>query len=68
MGFPGDFFLGLNSPVAPDMEQADAPLAEHAADQPPAMAVGRVFLSAQEGRAAVCDGLQEPVQAALEGR
>ena len=66
--FPGDFLLGLDAPVAPDMEHADAPLAEHAADQPPPMTVGRVFFSAQKRRTTVPDGLQEPLQTAREGR
>ena len=66
--FPGDFLLGLDSPVAPDMEHAGAPLAEHAADQPPPMTVGRIFFSAQKRRTTVPDGLQEPLQAAREGR
>jgi len=65
--FPGDFLLGLNPPVGPDVQQADAPLVEHAADQPSPMAVGRVFFSAQQGGAAVGDGLQKPLQTALEG-
>jgi len=65
--FPGDFLLGLNPPVGPDVEQAEAALVEHGADQPSPMAVGRVFFPAQQGGAAVGGGFQEPLQTALEG-
>jgi hypothetical protein len=63
---PGDLVLGFGSPVAADVDQPKAPLAEHAADQPAAMAVGRVFLAAEKGRTATIDRTEKPQDAFLE--
>jgi len=43
----GQFRLGLQAAIPPDVMDRDAALAEHAADEQAAMATGGVFLGAQ---------------------
>lgn len=61
--FLGEILLALRTPVTADVDHAEAPLPEHAADQPPPMAIGRVFFTAQESRRVACGSVQEPLEA-----
>jgi len=58
----GQLGLGLRPAVAAEVDDADAVVLQHAAHQQPAVAVGRVFLAAKDGRA----GLREPFQQPLD--
>ena len=62
----GHFLLGLCAAVAADVDHAEPPLPQHAADQSPPMTVRRVFLTAQKRRAAGFDGIQEPLDTLLK--
>lgn len=48
------------------MKQPHAPLLEHAADQAPAVALGRIFLPAEQGHPARPHLTHEPLDALLE--
>lgn len=64
--FFGDLLLRHGAPVAPDVDHAEAPFPEHAADQPATVAVCRVFFTAQKRRSVACGSVQEPFEALPE--
>ena len=65
---PSELLLGLQTPVAPDVDDADAPLGEHATDQAAAMTVGGVFFAAHQRRAVAFDRREDPLDPPPERR
>jgi hypothetical protein len=66
--FLGELLLGLGTPVAAEVDYANAPLRQNATDQQPAMTVGGVFFPTHQRRAVVFDGAEDPFDPPLKRR
>ena len=62
----GDLVFALHAAVAAKVQHPHAPLAHYPADQQPAVAVGRIFLAAEDGHAILADAAQQPLDPLLE--
>jgi len=58
----------LYLPIATNMQRFYSESTQDSGDQEAAVAMGGVFLAAQESRPAGCDGLQQSTYAFLESR
>lgn len=66
--FRCELLFGLGTAVAPDVDNAYAPLRKHAPDQAAAMTVGGVFFAAHQRRAVAFDTGEDPLDPPLKRR